>query len=565
MNYKGNLLKTKKNFSSWVLLIVLTVIVSLIMYYRIRIQMEIGPVSDTCDFFSDAFLFTGQGIGYSDLTRPPLFPFLISLILRLGYTSMMTIYALDCAFLLFGVIGLYMLLRLHFTDFESFLGCLLFATFPIILSVVSFGFSDISSVAFTIWTFYFLILAVKKDSKFFYLAFPFAMFAFLARYNSALIIFPMFLYILVNKLKTGDFKNMMGSILLSLLTLIPVFIFFYRNFGNPLYSFITFFGTSAGISSVENVSYNSNIFYFIEMLPPLVGVSGTLIILITIFGTFIYELLKIKRGKSFKKLDLSVHKRAGKIKLILLAVLAFIFVGTFGNITYMMSEVLFFVVFYLLYDFLKELNVKDMNLHFMIFAWFMAFFIFQSVSTIKVTRYFILMAPPVTYFLILGLSEITKKVSCDFRGKNLTFPVISLILICIMFLSTASYLPCLIEANHETKVTNDVVSSASSWFVSYDPSYKNKVIYSDLWPYFGWYLKTDVKPIPIFKDNQKFYDNVKDPNFTAKDNAAFNNELQSINADYYFCTWQEVNLTSYTLIKRFGTLAVYEKTDEIRK
>ena len=527
--------------------------------------MEIGPLSDTCDFFSDAFVFAGQGIGYSDLTRPPLFPFLISLILRLGYTSLITIYAADCAFLVFGVIGLYMLLRLRFTDFESFLGCLLFATFPIMLSVVGFGFSDISSVAFTIWTFYFLILAVKKNSKFFYLAFPFAMFAFLARYNSSLIIFPMFLYILINKLETRDLKNLVGGILLSLLALIPVFIFFYQNFGNPLYPFMSFFGTSSGVSSAQNASYNSDIFYFIEKLSPLVGVSGTLIILITAFGTFIYELFKIKRGNGFKKIDLSVNKKTTKIKLVTLVVLAFIFVGTLGNITYMMSEVMFFVIFYLLYDLLKERNVKDMDLHFLVFAWFMAFFIFQSVYLIKVTRYFILMAPAVSYFLILGLSEISKRLSCNFRGKNITFPILSLILICIMLLSAASYLPGLIGANHETKVTNDVVSSAGSWFVTYDPSYKSKVIYSDIWPYLGWYLKTDVKPIPIFKDNQKFYDNVKDPHFTAEDNAAFNKELKNINADYYFCTWQEVNLTSYTLINRFGTLAIYERTDEINK
>ena len=36
---------------------------------------------------------------------------------------------------------------------------------------------------------------------------------------------------------------------------------------------------------------------------------------------------------------------------------------------------------------------------------------------------------------------------------------------------------------------------------SYDPNYKNKNIYSDLWPNFSWYLKTNVKPVPIFKDN----------------------------------------------------------------
>lgn len=565
MIYECNLLKTKKHFSSWILLIVLTVIVSLIMYWRIRIQMEIGPLSDTCDFFSDAFVFAGQGIGYSDITRPPLFPFLISLILRLGYVSMTTIYTVDCAFLVLGVIGFYMLLRLHFTDIESFLGALLLATFPIVLSVVGFGFSDISSVSFTIWAFYFLILSVKKDSKFFYLAFPFAMFAFLARYNSALIIFPMFLYILINKLETRDLKNLLGGILLSLLALIPVFIFFYQNFGSPLYSFTSFFDVSTGISSAENSSYNSNIFYFIEKLLPLVGVSGTLIILIIALGTFIHELFKIKRGKGFKKFDLSVDKRTAKIKLGTLAVLAFIFVGTFGNLTYMLSEIMFFIISYLLYGFLKELNIKDMDLHLMMFTWFMAFFVFHSVSTIKVTRYFIVMAPAVAYFLILGLSEVSKRLSCKFKGKNLTFYVLSITLICVMLLSTVSYLPSLPEANHETKVTNDVVSSASSWFISYDPSYKNKVIYSDIWPYLGWYLKTDVKSIPLFKDNQKFYDNVKDPNFTAEDNAAFNNELQNINADYYFCTWQELNLTSYTLIKRFGTLAIYERTDEIKE
>ncbi len=45
---------------------------------------------------------------------------------------------------------------------------------------------------------------------------------------------------------------------------------------------------------------------------------------------------------------------------------------------------------------------------------------------------------------------------------------------------------------------------ASQWFISYDPDYKNQNIYSDLWPNFSWYLKTNVKPVPIFKDNQTF-------------------------------------------------------------
>ena len=56
------------------------------------------------------------------------------------------------------------------------------------------GLSDLSSVSFSIWAVYFTVLSVKNDSRFFFLLFPFAMFAFLTRYNLGLLIFPILLY-----------------------------------------------------------------------------------------------------------------------------------------------------------------------------------------------------------------------------------------------------------------------------------------------------------------------------------------------------------------------------------
>ena len=159
-----------------------------------------GPVSDSFDFLSNALVFAGQGYGYSDLLRPPFFSFIISLFFRIGYISTNTIFVLDGVLFVFGVIGMFLLLKLRFNDLESFLGGLLYATFPVVLIILGFGFSDLASVSFTIWSLYFMILAVKKDSRFFYLAFPFAMLAFLTRYNSGLLIFPIFLYILINKI-----------------------------------------------------------------------------------------------------------------------------------------------------------------------------------------------------------------------------------------------------------------------------------------------------------------------------------------------------------------------------
>ena len=259
----------RKNLNSFIFLFVLTIIVSIITYYRILVQIDIGPVFDSFVFLSNALVFAGHGTGYSNLLIPPFFPFIISLIFSLGYVSSNAIFIVDGILFIFGVIGLYMLLKLKFNDLESFLGGLLYATFPIVLTYLGFGFSDLASVSFSIWAIYFMVLAVRKDSRFFYLAFPFAMFAFLTRYNSGLLIFPIFLYILMNRDKI-NIKNFFIGIIASFIVILPVLIFFYEKFGNIIYPFINFGSSSTGTSvSTISASYNANIFYFVQYVSSL--------------------------------------------------------------------------------------------------------------------------------------------------------------------------------------------------------------------------------------------------------------------------------------------------------
>ncbi len=243
MNSKNKIILLKNfmrnHYTTIIFLLLLTLIVSVITYYRIIAQLHIGLISDSVDFFTDALVFAGQGFGYADLTRPPFFPFIASLFVRLGYTSINTIFYVDGGSFVFGVIGLFLLLKIRFSDLESFLGGLLYATFPITLIILGFGFSDLSSVSFSIWAIYFLVLAVKKDSKFFILLFPFALFAFLARYNNALLIFPILLFLFINKDKI-NIKNILLGIIASILIIIPVLIFFYEKFGNILATFTEF-------------------------------------------------------------------------------------------------------------------------------------------------------------------------------------------------------------------------------------------------------------------------------------------------------------------------------------
>ena len=550
----------RSHFTTIFFLLLLTIIVSLITYYRILVQLHIGPISDSVDFFTDALVFAGQGFGYADLTRPPLFPLITSLFVRIGYTSINTIFYIDGGSFLFGVIGLFLLLKIKFNDLESFLGGLLYATFPITLTILGFGFSDLSSVSFSIWAIYFLVLAVKKDSKFFFLMFPFALFAFLARYNNALLIFPILLYLLINKDKI-NLKNILIGIIASILVIIPVLLFFYEKFGNVLYTLLNFSSTST-ISTGSYVSaiYNPNILFFVERFPSFTGPQGITITLIVAFGglTFILiRLMKIKLNKDLLKAY--SQNKIIKIELLLFVFLSIIFLVSFGKTLYYVSELIFFVMAYLFYDITKNLNIKNMDLHIMFFTWFMAFFIFSSVFVIKDNRYFLLMAPSVAYFMILGLSIISNSLKFMFKNRDV-FPIFAILLTSIILLSTATQIPNVMNANNDKTTANQQIEQASQWFVSYDPDYKNQNIYSDLWPNFSWYLKTNVKPVPIFKDNQVFKDGgVVNNTFNQNDSNAFNNYLITNNAEYYFCVRPGLNLTSYKPIKRFGIVTIYEK------
>ena len=564
LNNKNNRIKNflNKNVNSIIFLILLISIVSVITYWRILIQIDMGPVSDSFDFLSNALVFAGQGTGYSDLLRPPFFSFIISLIFRLGYISSSVIFYVDGGLFVFGVIGLFMLLKTRFNNLESFLGGLLYATFPIVLTNLAVGFSDLASVSFTIWTFYFLVLAVKRNSKFFILAFPFAMFAFLTRYNSALIIFPIFLYILINKDKV-KFKNILIGIIASLFIIIPLLIFYFERFGNIIYPFITFESNSSIVSvSPELVAYIPNVFFFLENLPAYVGFQGSIILLIVATFVILYLILLFIRNYQDKKnlFDvLNLKNGLKNIKLIILVVLGIIFLGSFGKIYYMINELLFFAIAYIFYDLTKNIRLKYLNLNIMFFAWFMAFFIFHSIFVIKDNRYFVLMAPPVAYFMILGLNELSNRIKINVKSKNITFPLLAILLTTIILLSTASYLPLVQQTNSNQGVANKETKLASQWLTSYDTNYKNKIIYADSWPNFSWYLKTNVNPTPIFKDNQSFSEGIKNYKFNQQDSNAFNNYLTSNNAYYYLSVHQGLNLTSYTLIKKFGNVSIYKR------
>lgn len=541
--------KIKSN--RWFLLIFLVIILIIITYSKIKIQLIIGPTYDAYDFLANAAEFAGKSIGYSDL-RPPFISFLISIVFRFDGLSEAPIFIIDGIFYILGTIGLFLLLKLRFNSLYSFLGSLLYATFPILLTYVAVGFPELSSISISIWALYFTVLAVKKDSKFFFISFPLAMLAFLTKFNQALIIFPLFLYILIDWKNIKNQRNIAFGIAVSSLIIIPVLIYYSFKYGNPIFPFLDFYGTSSGLIS-EHFDYNPDPFFYIKLLPLVIG-NGALLVILTIMGGLLLSYIKLWLGKSSIP-EFKINFRENLLIKLSVVILFVVFLISWGSVSYLLSEILFFFIFLGLFKLLKHDNKYDLD--FLFLSWFASFLIFISAYSLKDIRYFLMILPSFAYFLIRGLKIVENQVGLIKQRKLTSY--LAPIFILVIILSTALYISTIPDANNTLKTVNINMGEASHWLANYDPDYKSKIVFSDLWPNTAWFLQMNVQKMPEFKNNQKYYLNLKDYSPTKEDSDAANNFLVENNADYYFSIRDWVNLNNYDPINKFGYLTIYKK------
>jgi 4-amino-4-deoxy-L-arabinose transferase-like glycosyltransferase len=543
--------KIKKYIVPVTLLVILTIIVSWIAYQRVLIQVNIGPGWDTFAFLANAMDFAGSGIGYTEMERPPIISLVTAIFFYFGFVTESAIYYVDGIFYLLGVLGLYLFLKLRFSNIESFLGAILFATFPVVLLWLGTGYSDIASIALSIWALYLLSLAVMKDSRFFYIAFFVAMLSFLTRFTSAFIIFPMALYLLISGNYLQNIKKILLGILISILPLIPYLFYNNLKFGSPTFPFSVFLQLTDVSSAQENFAYTTDKLFFINNLSSYISIKGTwesiifyIIIIFVILGVllYIYNIFSTKRLKDKVKkkvyTSLGFERSQNKLKFFLTLIFGIFSILGFLFFSYMYVEILFFIFCLVLYFYLRDISKWDLSLDFLFLSWFMSFFIFHSIYGVKVERYFITMAAPLTYFVILGVNQVSNKLSIKFKKINITPFIISTVLILMLLMSSNVYLESMPDKK-DYLVADSI--SASDWMVNNVPNYKDMKITSDLWPVLSWYLKMDVKPMPFFKNP-----------------LAFNHELQKHDTDYYL-TIRDVNLPSYDKVITFGSITIYKK------
>lgn len=535
----------------------ITLITTIITVFLLEKQFFIGvPYYDVFVYLNNALIFAGIPVGnLSVIYLSPLMPFLTSLVFRAGYISENVIFILDGFIFILGVIGLYSLLNERFNSIKSFTGVLIFLSFPMTYAWAVSGGIDFPGISFSILTIYLLVLGVNKNSKYLYLVFPLLIVAFIARYTSAILIFPILLYLLLNKHDIlTHLKKLIIGCLGGFAVITPFLLYIFYKLGN-LDSLLNIFTSTLWGSgaTVNDLGYNPVKLYFLNNLlnyvsvGPITGIYGILqspsrgypsilsyiltVIVLVGLGIYLYPILadKIKEYAWSKKTI---------IKAFIWAILSLLTIYSFLNLSYMITELLFLGVLYLSYNLINGKHDKNLKIDFLFLAWFGAFFIFHSTIQLKEDRYFITMMPALAYFIILGLSSLLEKF--NFKNEHLKTALYLMVGLLFLSYSTVTYIGHVHQEGY-----GFYMQSACNWLKEYDPNYQDKVIYSNYDPAATWCLKKEVKfGVP------RLYADLE----------AFSNYLIEGGADYYIDAYStNPDIPGYHIIHNLETITIYER------
>lgn len=542
-------------------LFILTIITTAIAIILSAVQITRGVnYYDVFTYLNVALQYSGVISGSTSLASvPPLMPFLTSLVFRVGFISSSVIIILNAIIFIFGVIGLYLLLKQRFNEIQSFTACLIYISLPLVFSWAASGSIDVPAISFSIWTLYFMVRGLEKDSKYLYLVFPMLAVGILTRYTTALLIIPLFFYFVIGTDFLRNLGKHLKQVIISLCIVIPLSIYVYLkiNLNGLLFLIISplLFGKSFGVGDAaynpDNLYYLHNLLNYIavgpvqgsyyQILSPSQGYPSILAYIIAIFaicglGIYIYSILKGKLNSMDGVSKWSIAQ------VILLGILVFAGAFSFFRAPYLITDIIVLLICLLIYNLLRDVDGKNLKMDLLFLLWFLTFFIMHSVTPVKVDRYMITVAPALAYFIFLGLSVLIERYKSKIRINSLKSGGLYLIIGMLCLTSTAvtfaGHTPntCLIQ----------YIEPPAQWLEDYDPQYQDKIIFSDYSPAVSWSMKKTVKA-GFLGD----YDNADE----------FSSMLINSDADYYIDVFSDPKptLTGFRVIKETDQITVYQR------
>ncbi len=519
-----------KQHSNKIFLIFLVLAASIILYIRLQIQFERGPGWDTYAFLLNGLEFAGEGKDYFEIYRPPFLSAVIAIIFKLGFVSETVIYLTDAAITLIGTIGLYFLFRLRFVPSISFLGSLLFFSFPDIMENLTQGITDIISLVLSIIAVYVVVRAVEDDSRYFYFIIPLLVLCFLSRFSAALMILPVLFYISVRPKKEKYLQKLFSGGLWSLIVLVPYFIYYWVRLGDPLIQIGEPYKSASATTRVSLLAGPIEpSTYFVSNFLNFLGTSPLkyIFLILVITGFFIFVSSLIKQKKQTKTSYLIMLALAG----IFLVVLFFV------KINFMFVNIIWYIYLGSIVTIFFKLD-KKAAIGLLFLFWFVVFFNTHSHLLVKITRYYLTIVPPVIFFILLSFDKLNELLQGKKFGARLVFVVaISFSIILTSFSVYSSYK--WLESTRDWGLYG--MEEVSDWFNRVEKR-QNLNLVSDTYVAYRWHLKKKVLVMPPLEGDR------------------FNHELEAINADYFFTVHNINKLKSYKEVKRIKNAIVYKKT-----
>ena len=564
-----NITEKMTNRISLIIVVLFAFIITFtLIYQNIIHQIGIGyPYIDIYLYLIEASrLFGIETGGYKYINfLPPFIPFLTSLLFRIGFVSEFSIFITTGIFYIFGILGMYYILKLRFNNYYSTFGAIFYGLFKINMKYVGNGLLDTAFIALMLWAIYFFILAMEKNQNYFYIAIPLAVISFFTKYPAGVIFPLMLLYFMA---KTRFFynikkysKGLVKGAIAGVITLIPFLAYFVIN-KIPL-GFINQAQEISSRASLKFATSESNLmgndlFFYFKIIPHIITYQyGKIILAIFIIGLIVTIYFVVKNFKdSFSKIKnsrIQMYKWdvSSKIMYLIFAVsiiLILISFFTASLISFIISEIILFIGLYLCaYSytkiFLKYDNVDDINstrypyllLNIIMIGFFLSYFVFFSAHLIKLKRYFISLVPGFVFLITLSIETLIIKMK-DIKIRNINLKqLIPLFIILLMLISSIQYIDSLKDDKNVIDEKN-----AANWIKD-----KDGIIMSDRGPAYTFYLKKEIKHVKGIKQERHL-----------------DEKLLDNDADY-FIGINPVNLTYYSPIKEFGNVTVYQRNDEI--
>lgn len=500
------LLNSVKNFitankKDLIFIAFLSIFLLIISVPKLMAQYDIGIGNwDTYLYLENGRNFAKMGWGDVPSISPVLPMILSKMFLLAGHPYQEAIFNIDVVFYIIGVITFYLLLRLKFNHNTSLVGSVVYATFTLLYSWVAIGGNDIIGVTGTILTIYLILLAHRYDNRIYYIALPIAAYAFLSRYTAGVMIFSIAFYWLVNRIDLKEIKHIIIGGILGVVSISWFLYQFNLHLGTP-FPFLGQFSGTVSNTVVMDSGFLPDSWYYIKHIPnylisnvPYVETFNAIVnpmgnipsifsyVYIALFAlAFVVLFYKVARSVKDNNLDFS---NKSWLLLIVSLIIMIEFLISLGDVSYIISIVMFLASLYIIWITLKDYEIKDLDYELLMISLLVIYLVFQSILFTKNDRYFITVLPFFAYFITYALDWVFDKVDSLALIRNIPLSRILSVVIILGLLANTLFFVSVLPTDNDYEDIGD----ACKWLAEHEHVNNSTLCYSDNWPAVSWYL-----------------------------------------------------------------------------